>query len=213
VEGAVIDRPHSIDFGPIGPEPAGATPIAEEDLDGLIPDFVATRADLDRVEFESIARSLPRLLSAARSGGPESVLNYGFMLDVHRRMFSDVWRWAGTLRRRETNIGVEPYLITSRCIQCLDDALHWHSHHVYQPDEIAVRVHAQLVAVHPFSNGNGRCTRLIADLYLTSTVRPSFTWGAATLDVDGAARQRYLAALIGALHNGDYGPLVAFARS
>lgn len=37
----------------IGPEPPGATPIEEEDLEGLIPDFVATRADLNGVEYES----------------------------------------------------------------------------------------------------------------------------------------------------------------
>jgi hypothetical protein len=82
----------SPNVGPIGPEPAGATPIVEEDLEGLIPDFVATRADLNQVEFESIARSLPRLLALARSDGPEAVLDYGFLMDLHRRMFADVWR-------------------------------------------------------------------------------------------------------------------------
>lgn len=43
----------------IGPEPAGATPIDEEDLSELTPDFVATRADLNQVEFENISRALP----------------------------------------------------------------------------------------------------------------------------------------------------------
>lgn len=43
----------------IGPEPNGATPIEEEDLNGLIPDFVATRADLNRVEYDNISKALP----------------------------------------------------------------------------------------------------------------------------------------------------------
>lgn len=203
----------SLNVGTIGPEPQGATPLPEEDLEGLIPDFAATRADLNRVEFESILRNLPRLLAIARSGGPTVVLDYGFLVDLHRRMFSDVWRWAGSLRRRETNIGVDPYLIPSRSIQSVYDARFWHDKSVYPADELAVRLHAQIVAVHPFPNGNGRCTRLMADLYLTSIDRPSFTWGASALDTDGTNRQRYLGALIGALESGDYVPLVAFARS
>jgi Fic-DOC domain mobile mystery protein B len=203
----------SFNVGAIGPEPAGATPIAEEDLEGLIPDFVATRADLNRVEFESIARSLPRLLAIARSGGPVAVLDYGFLVDLHRRMFAEVWRWAGSLRRRETNIGVDPSLVPSRSIQCLDDARYWHDQAIYRPDELATRLHAQLAAVHPFPNGNGRCTRLLADLYLTSIGQPPFSWGAAYLDVEGTVRQRYLDALIGALQSDDYEPLIAFGRS
>lgn len=82
----------------IGPEPSGATPLEPEDLEGLIPDFVATRADLNVVEFENITKALPWALRQARSLGPEDVLAYGFMMELHRRMFGDVWTWAGMLR-------------------------------------------------------------------------------------------------------------------
>ncbi len=202
-----------INVGPIGPEPAGATPIAEEDLEGLIPDFVATRADLNRVELESITRSLPALLAAARSGGPHTILEYGFMIDLHRRMFADVWRWAGALRRRETNIGVEPRYIAQRSMQAIDDARYWHDEHIYPPDDLGARLHAILVDIHPFPNGNGRATRLMADLYLTSIGQPIFTWGGTTIDQDGSIRQRYLDALLEALMTGDYSALITFARS
>ena len=43
----------------IGPEPTGATPVDDEDLDGLIPTYVSTRADLNQVEYENIARAIP----------------------------------------------------------------------------------------------------------------------------------------------------------
>ncbi len=66
----------SLNVGTIGPEPQGATPLPEEDLEGLIPDFAATRADLNRVEFESILRNLPRLLAIARSGGPTVIAGH-----------------------------------------------------------------------------------------------------------------------------------------
>jgi hypothetical protein len=64
----------------IGPEPSGATPLEEEDLEGLIPDFVATRADLNQVEFENIAKALPWGHQQAQSLGTEGILDFGFML-------------------------------------------------------------------------------------------------------------------------------------
>ena len=207
------DDEQPLNVKPIGQEPAGATPIEDEELEGLIPNFVATRADLNQVEYENIARHLPDALRFARANGPDAVLDYAFMLRLHRAMFGEVWRWAGTQRRRITNIGIAPELIAVQSVQALDDARFWHLHAVFNHDELAARVHGRLVNIHPFPNGNGRCTRLIADLYLASIDEPIFTWGAATLDTDGTNRQRYLDALLSALNSDDYGPLVAFARS
>jgi Fic-DOC domain mobile mystery protein B len=196
----------------IGPEPSGATPIEEEDLQGLIPDYVATRADLNQVEFENITKALPWSHQQARSLGPEGVLDYEFMMTLHARMFGDVWTWAGTQRRRETNIGVEPALITTQCRMLLDDAKFWHDERVFGPDDLAARIHCRLVSTHPFPNGNGRCTRMMADLYLVSIGTKPFTWGGPDLDVDGSVRARYIAALIRAAHTDDYVDLVRFAR-
>ncbi len=196
----------------IGPEPSGATPIEEEDLEGLIPDFVATRADLDQVEFENIAKALPWAQRQARSLGAEGVLDYGFMLTLHRRMFGDVWTWAGTQRRRVTNIGVEPSSIATQSRLLLDDARFWHTQEVFDPDTLAARVHCRLVSVHPFRNGNGRCTRMMADLYLASIGAEPFTWGGADLVVDGSGRATYITALIKAADTDEYVDLVRFAR-
>lgn len=197
----------------IGPEPSGATPIAPEDLEGLIPDFASTRADLNLVEFENIAKALPWALRQARTRGPDGVLDYGFMMTLHRRMFSDVWAWAGKPRLRQTNVGVAPYLIPSQCQLRLDDAKFWHAENTFEPYDLAARIHCRLVSIHPFVNGNGRCTRLMADLYLTSTGAQPFTWGGTNLDVDGTGRAKYIAALVKAASTDDYGDLMQFARS
>jgi len=197
----------------IGPEPSGATPIDEEDLQGLIPGFIATRADLNQVEYENILRHLPEAQRRAARGGPTGVLSYAFLMGLHRGMFCDVWKWAGTLRRKETNTGVDPSQIANQAIQVLGDATYWHENGVYPPDELAVRIHARLVQVHPFPNGNGRCTRLVGDLYLCSRGIESFTWGSATLDVAGETRSLYLDCLLEALGTGDFSRLVIFARS
>ena len=196
----------------IGPEPAGATPIAQEDLEGLIPDFVATRADLNQVEFENIAKALPWARQRAQTLGAEGVLDYGFMMTLHRRMFGDVWTWAGTRRQRGTNIGIEPHLITTQSRLLFDDAKFWHAQRVFEPDELAARIHCRFVSIHPFPNGNGRATRMVADLYLVSIDLDPFTWGGTSLDVDGSARARYIAALIKAADTDDYVDLIRFAR-
>jgi Fic-DOC domain mobile mystery protein B len=197
----------------IAPEPPGATPLEPEDLEGLIPDFAATRADLNIVQFENITKALPWALQRARTLQPEGVLAYGFMMELHRRMFRDVWTWAGTPRRRETNIGVAPQLISSQSIQMLDDAKYWHAEKVFGPDDLAARIHCRLVSVHPFVNGNGRCTRLMADMYLTAIGASPLTWGGTNLDVDGSGRAEYIAALVKAADSDDYTDLVRFARA
>jgi Fic-DOC domain mobile mystery protein B len=196
----------------IGPEPSGATPLEPEDLEGLIPDFVATRADLNQVEFENITKALPWAQRQARTLEPDGILEYGFVLTLHRRMFGDVWKWAGKQRQRVTNIGVEPFLIATQSRLLLDDAKMWHAQTVFDPDALAARIHCRLVSVHPFPNGNGRCTRLLADLYLASIGAEPFVWGNANLDEDGSARTAYIAALIEAATSGEYSDLIRFAR-
>lgn len=202
----------AFDLRTIGPEPDGATPLDEDELADLLPDFVATRADLNVVEYENIAKAMPWARDEAERGGPKRVLSYSLLIELHRRMFEDVWRWAGSQRRRGANIGVDPSQITSETKQALDDALWWHDNTIFSVDERAARIHCRLVAVHPFPNGNGRCTRLMADLYLLSVGQQVMTWGAAgSLDQDGDVRRVYLDALHAADAD-DYEPLVRFAR-
>jgi Fic-DOC domain mobile mystery protein B len=196
----------------VGPEPPASTPLEQEDLEGLIPDFVATRADLNQVEFENITKALPWAQRQAHALGPEGILAYGFMRTVHRQMFGEVWRWAGMQRQRVTNIGVEPYLIATQSQLLFDDAKLWHDQEVFDADTLAARIHCRLVSIHPFTNGNGRCTRMIADLYLTSVGAAPFSWGGTDLGVDGSGRAAYVAALIKAVETHDYDDLIRFAR-
>src|SRR3954469_18641445 len=58
----------------------------------------------------------------------------------------------------------------------------------YPPDEIAVRFHHRLVAIHPFPDGNGRHARLMADLLVVDLGGTRFSWGRANLRGVGAVR-------------------------
>ena len=75
------------------------------------------------------------------------------------------------------------------------------------------RVHHQLVAIHPFPNGNGRHTRLMAEVCSVERLgREPFTWGRASLTEVSKLRTSYVAALKAA-DNHDIEPLLRFARS
>ena len=127
-------------------------------------------------------------------------------------MLGDVWRRAGKFRQSERNLGIPFYDIPVALRQLLDDTKTWIEYKSYPPDEIAVRFHHRLVQIHPFPNGNGRHSRLMADLLIMSLGGERFTWGSANLQTAGDLRGRYIAALKAA-DNHDIGPLLAFARS
>ena len=194
-----------------GTDPPGATPLTHDDLVGLIPLDVVTRGDLDAVEAANILRA--RLWARSRSFGIVRLLRRELVFDVHRRMFGDVWRWAGTQRRRETSIGVDPLTIAVALRDLLDDTRAWVDHGTYQPDEAAVRFHHRLVQIHVFPNGNGRHARFCADLLARDLGRPFFTWGGSALVDADALRAEYLRALRAMdADRDDVGPLLAFAR-
>ena len=140
------------------------------------------------------------------------MLTAAFVTRLRERMFGDVWKWAGTWRTTARNIGVDACRIGTDVAALLDDARYWVAHETWPPDELAVRLHHRLVAIHPFPNGNGRHARLMADLLVERLGRPPFGWGSGGLADPGDLRRRYIAALRAA-DDHDIGPLLAFARS
>ena len=128
-------------------------------------------------------------------------------------MYGQVWAWAGSFRKTNKNIGVDKWEISTALKALLDDALFWIEHNTFTPDEIAVRFKHKLVSIHCFSNGNGRHSRLIADIIIDKIYRqPVFTWGAKNLVKQGDSRTNYIKAIKEADKN-NYKPLLQFARS
>jgi len=119
-----------------------------------------------------------------------------YIRELHHRMFNNVWKWAGTYRKTERNIGCDPKEIVQRIPQCLDNTRYWLEHKTFSNDEALLRFHHQLTKIHPFANGNGRHARMIADVVAVKYGQAEFTWGAGKdLVAEGDARTRYLAAL------------------
>src|ERR1019366_126254 len=141
-----------------------------------------------------------------------TVLRERFLKSLHRRMFNRVWRWAGKYRTSERNLGIEHYRIEPELRQILDDARYWVEQGSYPPDELAVRFHQRLVVVHPFPNGNGRWSRLAAEVLNVRLGGARFTWGRVHLRTAGDVRRGYISALHAA-DGHDLAPLIDFARS
>jgi len=189
--------------------PDGATPLDPDEADGLLLSHITTRAELDRWEQENIAEAETW---AFRRKYPD-ILTDGFARRLHKRMFGNVWRWAGTYRKTGKNIGLDAWQIATELRTLCDNCAVWTLHAVYPPDEIAVRFHHRLTAIHPFANGNGRHARLMTDILLVHLLgQPRFSWGSGNLISAGECRKQYIDALRAA-DRYDYGLLLTFVRS
>ena len=128
-------------------------------------------------------------------------------------MYSDVWKWAGDFRTSEKSIDCDPAIIGVELKKLIDDANYWIENTIFSDDEIAIRFSHRIVKIHCFSNGNGRHSRLIADLIIEKCFnKSSFSWGGNNLSKHGEARKLYLKALQEADEN-NYSKLLEFARA
>lgn len=188
--------------------PPGASPLDPDEVEGLIPEHIATHAELNEWEQQNIVEG--EAWAFARRH--KNLLTPQFIDDLHKRMFGRTWRWAGRHRKTEKNIGIDPVLIAVELKKLCDDATAQLEHQSYPLEEIAARFHHRLVSIHPYPNGNGRHARTMTDLLLVHRGAPRFTWGSGDLLHEGEARTRYVEALQAADRR-DYAPLLKFVRS
>jgi Fic-DOC domain mobile mystery protein B len=185
-------------------------PLDEDEKEGLLITTITTRGELD--EFEQLGVEKAIEWTMKRKVGLQQILTEDFVRELHKRMFGDIWKWAGQFRTSNKNLGVDKNQIRTEVKKLLDDCRYWIDHKVFAEDEIAVRFSHRIVTIHPFSNGNRRHSRLIADILVSHGFgRPLFSWGSINLTAHGAARSAYLEALREADEN-DYQSLIVFAR-
>lgn len=191
---------------PLGPLDDAATPLTPEERAGLIPSYITLRRELNEAEQAGVLAAERWAFQRRRN-----VLDEALLLRLHKRMFGAVWRWAGSYRTSERNIGIEFWRIRPSLVELVEDARFWVKSGSFPPDELAARFHHRLVAIHPFANGNGRHARLAADLLVVRLGRPRFTWGRVNLVSPGDTRRDYVAALRAADRH-DHAPLLDFVR-
>jgi Fic-DOC domain mobile mystery protein B len=189
----------------------GQTPLDEDEKEGLLIKSITTRSDLDEFEQLNIEKAVEWTLG--KNLTVEKILTVDFIKDLHKKMFGDVWKWAGEYRRTNKNIGVDKFDIPVNLKNLLDDTNLWVKNKIFNEDEIAIRFSHRIVKIHLFPNGNGRHSRLIVDILISQGFgKNEFTWGQSNLTEKGNAREKYLSALRLADDN-NYTELIKFARS
>lgn len=188
----------------------GQTPLNADEKEGLIPRHITTQDELNEWEQLNIAKG-------SRWAGRQlakPILDDVFLRKLHKQMFGDTWRWAGTYRTSDKNIGCDWQQVPMRVRDLLGNTAYQVEHATLLPDELSARFHHQLVLIHPFPNGNGRHSRLMTNLLQEQLGQQPFSWGSgeyAGLVNQGDLRTEYIAALRAA-DAGDIAPLMAFAR-
>lgn len=183
-----------------------STPLTEEEKQGLIPSWITTRSELNDAEARGIFEAEKWLLTSKQ----KDLLSEKFVKLLHKKMFESIWKWAGKFRTKEINIGtIPPYAVSVELKKLFDDVNYWIEHKRYSPIEICARFHHRLVYIHPFPNGNGRHSRLMADLLMKKLVQKPPNWGKGSLVEISKLRKRYIDALHKA-DRGDYTALLDF---
>jgi Fic-DOC domain mobile mystery protein B len=191
----------------------GQTPIDEDEKEGLILKTISTRQELNEHEQQNIQKAVEWIMKKKMLNFSE-ILTEKFIKQLHKRMYGDVWKWAGSFRKTNKNIGVEWHRISVDLRNLLDDCRYWIQNNSFSEDEIVIRFKHRLVSIHPFPNGNGRHSRLMADVLIHNGFgKEIFTWGGGTrLETEGDIRSEYIAALKEA-DRGNCLPLILFART
>ena len=189
----------------------GQTPLDDEEKDGLRIKTITVQKELDEFEQMNIEKAVEWIIHSNLK--QEKVLSEKFIKDLHRKMYGDVWKWAGEFRNTEKNIGIKWTLIAIELKCLIDDAKYWIENKTYSPEEIAIKFKHRIVQIHCFPNGNGRHSRMMADIIMESIFsKEVFTWNQSNMVKADETRKNYITALREA-DNGNIKLLVEFAKN
>ncbi|MBW8461874.1 mobile mystery protein B, partial [Acidovorax sp.] len=126
-------------------EEDGQTPLDPDEKAGLKAKYITTQAQLNDREQTNILEAARWL---QRKRDPD-VLSEGFCRDLHKQMFGATWKWAGTFRRSDKNIGCDWRQVAVKLKNLFENTRWWIDNKTFPPDEIAARFHRDLVWIHP----------------------------------------------------------------
>lgn len=161
---------------------------------------------VDEMEEENVRKATLKYLASVPSA-KKAPFTYEWLLRLHREMYGDVWDWAGQTRTQNTQIGVDKHQIVPELAALVHDLQEWPQY--FDPIEMAARLHHKAVQIHPFKNGNGRWSRLLANIWLKQQGMNPTEWPSIT--GESPIRDDYLKA-VRAADNLDYEPLIALHR-
>ena len=187
----------------------GQTLLVEEEKQGIKIKSITTQIELDEFEQLNIEKAVEWTLRVKLKA--ERILTEKFIKDLHKKMFDDVWKWAGKFRQSDKNIGISWTKIGIELKYLIDDTKYWIENKTFSPEEIAIRFKHRIVSIHCFPNGNGRHSRMMADIISEFIFgNEIFTWQESNMVKADETRDDYITALREA-DKGNIKPLIEFA--
>ena len=178
------------------------------DGSGLKDKDIKTRSQLNRAEFDCIQKVTEKYLLSTPST-KTAPFNFAWLYKLHDEMLGKIWEWAGQQRVTTKTLGVSPEMISTRVGELAMKA--YERRDEYDPRLVvstAAELHHSAVATHPFEDGNGRWSRMLANIWLIQHEQPLTFWPDRDLrDTASPIRGEYINA-IKAADNLDYQPLI-----
>lgn len=168
----------------------GETPI---DVSGLLDSSITNRTQLAVAEAENIRKVVVKYYTK-RPNQRSAPFDFSWLLKLHREMFCDVWSWAGVIRTRNLNLGIEFYQVAPSLLGMVEDLLVWQES-VMPLIAQSARLHYEAVRIHPFENGNGRWARLLSNIWLLRQGALPIEWPDDAMGQVSPIRNLYLAAI------------------
>jgi fido (protein-threonine AMPylation protein) len=183
----------------------GETPI--DDISELRIKGIRTRRELNLAEAKNILEAVQKYFSRKPSARL-APFHYAWALRLHREMFGKVWGWAGRIRMKPVNIGVPPAQIEPLLYELFKNLPCWNDLPLVQQ---AATLHYKAVSIHPFQNGNGRWSRMLANIWLARNDHAWTEWPEQLIGTESPMRGEYIAA-IKLADEGDLDPLIELHR-
>ncbi|MEO7972336.1 MAG: Fic family protein [Thermoanaerobaculia bacterium] len=165
--------------------------------------------EMHRAEFEGLLRATDAWIARTRT-------DHRFTADdlcwMHREWLGKIYPWAGEFRAVDLAKGDVRFANAAQIPRLMQELERGPlaTFTPCRPAEVAevanalAVVHAELILIHPFREGNGRAARLVAGLMGLQARLPALQFDA----LDGKGKPAYFAAIQKAFDR-DYGPLSA----
>lgn len=184
------------------PDIPGATPI--DDVSELLVKGITTRGELYPFEAVNNHEVVEKYLAGGKPSRRSAKFDLAWCRKLHQEMFGKVWGWAGRFRRHEVTIGIDAWHIEMAVDELMKNLVVWQGTFA----ERAAWLHHRAVQIHPFHDGNGRWSRMLANIWLKQQGQLIVRWPEQHVGQVSVIREAYLAA-IKAGDVGDFTPLIA----
>jgi len=174
---------------------------------------VRSAREMARRESEALLVATQRVIDET---GVDQQFTAADLCHMHHVWLGAIYAWAGAYR--QVNIGKDgfmfaaakqvPQLIQEFARGPLTQFTPCHFEDAHSQAHAMGVVHAELVLIHPFREGNGRCARLMATLMGLQAGLPALDFGG----IRGAEKRHYILAIQAAMGR-DYAPIDTIFRA